>query len=109
MLLAFIGGLVIVIASALSVVFVFSGLGLLSAHFPATLIGLVMGILIILCAVLLYFVPESKTIIYVKARTRFGVALIILPVVNFLIGWDIAGIGFILTIIGGIVGGFLGK
>jgi hypothetical protein len=109
MLLAFIGGLVIVIASALSVTFVFSGLGLLSMRLPATLFGLVLGILIILCAILLYFVPEKTRIIYVKARTRFGAALIILPVVNLLIGWDIAGIGFILTIIGGIVGGFKGK
>jgi hypothetical protein len=109
MLLAFIGGLVIVIASALSVTFVFSGLGLLSTHIPATLPGLVFGILIILCAILLYFVPEKTVIVYVRARTRFGFALIILPVVNLLIGWDIAGIGFILTVIGGIVGGLLGK
>ncbi len=109
MLLAFIGGLVIVIASALSVTFVFSGLGLLSTRLPATLLGLVLGIVIILCAILLYFVPEKTRLVYVRMRTRIAVGLIILPVVNLLIGWDIAGIGFILTIIGGIVGGFLGK
>jgi hypothetical protein len=109
MLLAFIGGLVIVIASALNVTFVFSGLGLLATRIPATLLGLVLGIIIILVAILLYFVPAKTTIIYVKARTRFSIGLIVLAVINFLIGWDIAGIGFILTIMGGIVGGFLGK
>ena len=109
MLIAFIGGLVIVIASALSVTFVFSGLGLLSMRLPATLLGLVFGILIILFAMLLYFVPEKTRIIYVKARTRLSIGLIVLAVLNLLIGWDIAGIGFVLTIIGGIVGGFLGK
>ena len=109
MLLAFIGGLVIVIASALNVTFVFSGLGLLSTRLPATMLGLVLGIVIILCAMLLYLVPEKTRIVYVRLRTRLGVGLIILPIVNLLIGWDIVGIGSILTIIGGIVGGFLGK
>jgi hypothetical protein len=109
MLLAFIGGLVIVIASALSVTFVFSGFGLLSTRFPATMFGLVLGIVIILCAILLYLVPEKTRIIYVRFRTRLGVGLIILPIVNLLIGWDVAGIGSVLAIIGGIVGGFLGK
>ena len=109
MLLAFIGGLVIVIASALSVTFVFSGLGLLSTRLPATMFGLVLGIVIILCAILLYLVPEKTRLVYVRFRTRLGVGLIILPVVNLLIGWDIAGIGSILAIVGGIVGGFLGK
>jgi hypothetical protein len=109
MLLAFIGGLVIVIASALNVTFVFSGLGLLSTRLPATLLGLVLGVVIILLAILLYLVPEKTVIIYARARTRFGVALIILPILNLLVGWDIAGIGSILAIVGGIVGGFLGK
>jgi hypothetical protein len=109
MLLAFIGGLVIVIASALSVTFVFSGLGLLSTHLSATLFGLILGIVIILCAILLYLVPEKTRLVYVRLRTRLGVGLIILPILNLLLGWDIAGIGSILAIIGGIVGGFLGK
>jgi hypothetical protein len=109
MLLAFIGGLVIVIASALNVTFVFSGLGLLSTRLPATLLGLVFGIVIILCAILLYLVPEKTRLVYVRLRTRLGVGLIILPILNLLLGWDIAGIGSILAIIGGIVGGFLGK
>ena len=109
MLLAFIGGLVIVIASALSVTFVFSGLGLLSTRVPATLFGLVFGIVIIICAILLYIVPEKARIVYVRLRTRLGIGLIILPILNLLLGWDIAAIGSILAIIGGIVGGFLGK
>jgi hypothetical protein len=101
MVLAFIGGLVMLIAGLLSVIFIFGGLGLLGMTYPATLIGDVMGILIILFAVLMYFMPKNKMI--------FGVIIIILAIVNVLIGWDIAGIGFILSIIGGIVGGFLGK
>jgi hypothetical protein len=91
------------------VTFVFSGLGLLGTRLPGTLFGLVLGIVIILCGILLYLVPAKTRLVYVSMRTRLGVGLIILPIVNLLIGWDIAGIGSILAIIGGIVGGFLGK
>jgi hypothetical protein len=101
MLLAFIGGLVMIVGGLLRVNIFFGSLGLLGMMDPATLIGAVMGILVILFAILLYFMPKNKMI--------FGIILIVLAIVNMLIGWDIALIGFALTIIGGIVGGFLGK
>jgi hypothetical protein len=101
MLLAFIGGLVDLIGGLLRVFIFFGSIGLLGMMDPATLIGAVMGIIIILFALLMYFMPKNKLI--------FGILLIVLAVVNMLIGWDIALLGFALTVIGGIVGGFLGK
>jgi hypothetical protein len=103
MLLALIGGIVILIGGLTVVHIFFWNLSIFgfTYPFPTGDIGVIIGIIIILFALLMYFMPKNKKI--------FGILMIVLAIVNMIVGWDIALIGFVLTIVGGILGGFYGK
>lgn len=101
MLLSFIGGLIIIIASilaAINITIVFGSLNLI----PMTgIYAFVWGILIIIFSFLLFMKPKSKM--------YWGLLIIIFAIVNILLGYDIIFIGSILALIGGLVGWLMGK
>jgi hypothetical protein len=101
MLFSIVGGIIILLASALDLVgtsFIWGGLALIAGF--AGVVGLVMGVLIILFAFMKSYMPKYKNL--------FAILILILAILNMLLGWDILVIGAILVIIGAIMG-YMGK
>jgi hypothetical protein len=97
----FYGGLVILIASVLAymnITIVWGGLNL-TGH--GSIFGGILGILIVIFSLVMYYVPKSKMYL--------GILVIILATLNMVLGYDIVALGSILVIIGGILDGFMGK